>query len=136
MEDKNVTGVIDDLNTPSITKEDPIMFSIKNIFKPSSKSIIIIGMTMKIIGIGIVTLSTIVLPLAALATTATLLIIKYGVLMNIFGIVLGGVGEALILFTKEEPLSTLLRAAEDVQLTAVETAAVQQVEPTQSHILD
>lgn len=105
---------------PSITKESPVLFSFKNIFKPSSKASIILGMSLKVIGIGIVTLSTIVLPMASLVTASTLLIIKYGILMNIFGIILGAVGEAIILFTKEEPLSALLRAAEDIKEDKVE----------------
>lgn len=125
MEDKNQTGVIDNLNTPSITKEAPILFSFKNVFKPTSKNAVILGMTMKVIGIGVVTLSTIVLPLAALTTTATLIIIKYGILMNVFGIILGGLGEAIILFTKEEPISSLIRAAEDIKIDKIEDKLIE-----------
>jgi len=132
-ENKNITGVIDNLNTPSITKETPTLFSLKNIFKPSSKSVIILGMTMKIIGVGIVTLSTIILPMAALVTTSTLLIIKYGIIMNIFGIILGGLGEAIILFTKEEPLSSLIRAAEDIKVTKQEDIITEQQNDITEH---
>ena len=119
MED-NKEIVVDDLKTPSITQETPKLFSLKNIFKPTSKNMIILGMSLKIMGVGIVTLSTAVIPMAALITTSTIIIIKYGIIMNVFGILAGGLGEALILFTKEEPLSSLVRAAEDIQLTKQE----------------
>ena len=92
-----MTEIIDDIKAPSIVETKP-EFSIHNIFKPTPKSRIIAGMIMKSLGITILG--------AAFATTNLWV---FGT-----GILLGGLGELLILLSKEEPLSALQRAAEDM----------------------
>lgn len=97
MEDKNITGVIDNLNTPSITDETPL-FSLKNYFKPTSKNVLILGDILVSLG-ALIGASAI----AALSTYSA-----------VTGMVVSGLGIILQRLTKEEPVSTISRAVEDI----------------------
>lgn len=99
MEDKNITGVIDNLNTPSLTDETPL-FSLKNYFKPTSKNFLVLGDILLSLG-GLVSASAI----AALSTPVA-----------IVGMVISGLGVILQRLTKEEPVSTIARAVEDIKV--------------------
>lgn len=99
MEDKNITGIIDNLNTPSKTEETPL-FSLRNYFKPTSKNVLILGDILVALG-GLIGTASI----AALSTT-----------FAITGLIISGLGIILQRLTKEEPISTIERAVEDIKV--------------------
>ena len=102
MENKNITGVIDNLNTPSKTDETPL-FSLKNYFKPTSKNVTVLGDILVSLG-ALVGASAI----AALSTP-----------IAIAGMVISGLGIILQRLTKEEPISTIGRAVEDIKVDSI-----------------
>lgn len=104
-EDKNVVGVLDNLNTPSVTEENPL-FSLNNFFKPTSRNIQIAGTVIKSVCASIVMFAA-----TLLVSNPTL-----AIGLTIGAVIIGGLGEALQLFTKEEPVSTILRAKEDLNI--------------------
>ena len=102
-ENKNITGVIDNLNTPSKTDETPL-FSLKNYFKPTSKNFLVLGDILVSLG-ALVGASAI----AALSTP-----------IAVTGMVISGLGIILQRLTKEEPTSTIARAVEDIQVDEID----------------
>lgn len=104
-----------DLSLVSATQTEP-MFKLSNVFKPSSRNMIILGTMIKLIAAGIVTTS------AALFTSDVPLAIK----ITVGAVIFGAMGEALILFSKEEPVATLLKASEDIKTDIVSAIEARQ----------
>ena len=105
MEDKNKTGIIDNLNTPSVLDTTPL-FSIKNYFKPTPKNFLVLGDILVSLGA--------LIGASAIAASATPVAIA--------GMVVSGLGIILQRLTKEEPVSTIARAVEDIHVDQVEQA--------------
>jgi xanthosine utilization system XapX-like protein len=110
METKD-TPILDDLKTPSVPEENPL-FSLKNVFKPTPKTVTIVGTVIKLIA------ANAVLAILPLFTTNPHLATG----LTVGAVVVGGLfGELPILLTKEQPLSAFYRAAEDIKLASQQT---------------
>lgn len=88
---------LDDLKTPSVTEKEPL-FSFQNFFRPTSKNVTIWATTIKGICVAI--------GISAFATESKWIFLG--------ATIVGGLAEAFIYFTKEEPVSTITRAVEDI----------------------
>lgn len=106
-------------------KEEP-MFSPKNFFKPTSKNVQLWGLATKGVCIGIVGFA-----LSLLATNVTL-----AVVLSIGALIVGGIAEVVILFTREKPVDTLVQAVTDlaeeranIELTPTQITIQGNVEP-------
>jgi hypothetical protein len=100
---------------PSIPETQPEL-SVSNIFKPTPKVRVIQGMSMKIISIGLVALGGTLLAMVTVVPDLQHTLLFSGIILNIVGLIGGAIGESIILFTKEEPVSSLFRAAEEIKL--------------------
>ena len=92
---------IDDLKTPSITEINPT-YSIHNIFKPTPKSKIIIGMMFKIVSIGLMALGSTLLAMVDASIGG-----KTGIDFNNFKNQIGLFNEPVAVFIHTDFLETL-----------------------------
>lgn len=90
-------------------KEEPL-FSFKNFFRPTSHNVAIWCNAIKAACITLITFST------------TLLVTNpySAITMILIAVIIGGVAESLILFTKEKPMASLVQALEDVKEEKIE----------------
>jgi len=87
----------------SDVQEDPL-FSFKNFVRPTSKNVLIWGTVVKTACITLIGFS-----LSILATSTSL-----AIALGVIAILIGGLAESIILFTREKPVDTLVQAVEDV----------------------
>lgn len=115
---------------PSIPETNPDL-ALSNVFKPTPKKRIILGMIMKIVGIGFVTLGGTLLAMVALISDMSKTLLVLGILLNISGLLGGAIGEAIILFSEEKPVSSLFRAAEQIQLNPTQITISSDSQPNE-----
>ena len=92
-------------------KKEP-MFQFSNFFKPTTKNVTLLGLAMRASAISI------------LASSFSSQSIK----VFAVGLIIGFVGEFIVLLSKEDPIETIVKAAEDIQQTTIqETQPVENV---------
>ena len=78
------------------------MFQLSNFFKPTTKNVTLLGLAMRASALTI---------LASAFSTQSLKIF-------IAGVVIGFLGELIVLSSKEDPIATIVKAAEDIEQTS------------------
>ena len=78
------------------------MFQLSNFFKPTTKNVTLLGLAMRA--------SALTILASAFASQSLKIFIG--------GVVIGFLGELIVLSSKEDPIETIVKAAEDIQQTA------------------
>ena len=81
------------------------MFQFANFFKPTSKNITLLGLAMR---------GSAVTILASSFSTQSMKVF-------IVGLIIGFLGELVVLYSKQDPIETIVKATEDIQQTINQT---------------